>query len=140
MLMIYLWLSACAFVDAREQRVPNALTFPMLGLALLQLAVYQTTLSGAPAWQAALGLAAALVLTLPGFLLGRLGGGDVKLLSALGVASTPGLVIGSFVYGTAALLIWALLTRLRQRTLGEMAFAPSVLVGALVAAWWPLLP
>lgn len=156
--MIYFWLIACAVMDARERRVPNALTFPLMGLALVQLGVYQTTLSGAPAMQAAIGAGSALVLTLPGFILGRLGAGDVKLLVALGLASTPGLVVGSFVYGTGALLLWATFQWLRSAlptlssrhevaqpspahpALRERAFAPSLLIGALVTAWWPLLP
>lgn len=153
MLMIFLWLAACAWVDAREQRVPNALTLPLIGLALLQLAVYQLTLSGAPASAGFIAAGLALALTLPGFILGRLGGGDVKLLVALGLGSAPGVVLGSFVYGSVALALWAMARAVvvsapsptarpasEQASVpaAEMAFAPSLLIGALINSVWPL--
>jgi prepilin peptidase CpaA len=139
--MIYLWLAICAGIDAVEQRVPNALTLPFMCLALLQLAVYQLTLTGAPASLGLIAAGLALVLTLPGFMLGRLGGGDVKLLFALGLASTPGMVLGSFVYGSVVLLVSVVIAvGLLRRDKGEMAFAPSLLIGALINAWLPLQP
>ena len=141
MLMIILWLMACAYMDAREQRVPNALTLPMMALALLQLALHQSSLSNAPASAALIAAGLALVLTLPGFILARLGGGDVKLLLALGLASSPPVVLASFIYGSVALACWALVRRWRFGTnlaSPEMAFAPSLLFGVLLNMALPL--
>ncbi|MEO6698032.1 MAG: A24 family peptidase [Paraperlucidibaca sp.] len=127
MLVIWLWLVACAVVDAREQRVPNALTLSFMMLALLQLMIYQLTLAGAPASQGIIAAGLALLLTLPGFILGRMGGGDVKLLVALGFASSPSLVVGGFIYATVALVLWVMVTRRRE----EKAFAPFLLLGGV---------
>src|SRR5215470_8397126 len=76
---------ACA-TDLRTRRIPNVLTF---GAALAGL-MFQFATGGVGALgQAALGwLLGALVFLLP-FALGGLGGGDVKLLAALGAWLGP---------------------------------------------------
>jgi len=78
-------LMAC-LTDLRSRRIPNVLTF---GAALAGL-VFQFATGGVEALgQAALGwLLGALVFLLP-FALGGLGGGDVKLLAALGAWLGP---------------------------------------------------
>jgi prepilin peptidase CpaA len=72
---------AACVTDLQTRRIPNVLTF---GAALAGL-VYQFATGGVEALgQAALGwLLGAIVFSLP-FALGGLGGGDVKLLAALG--------------------------------------------------------
>ena len=42
-------------------------------------------------------MALALVLTVPGYALGRFGAGDVKLLAALGLASNIEYLLGSLI-------------------------------------------
>lgn len=77
---------AACVTDLRTRRIPNVLTF---GAALAGL-VFQFATGGVEALgQAALGwLLGALVFLLP-FALGGLGGGDVKLLAALGAWLGP---------------------------------------------------
>lgn len=76
-----------AWCDVRERRVPNAVT--MGGLLLgLALAGIMAGLAGLAA--AAVGAALGLLVGLPVFLLGGLGGGDVKLLAAVGAFLGPG--------------------------------------------------
>jgi len=77
---------AACVPDLRTRRIPNVLTF---GAALAGL-VFQFATGGVEALgQAALGwLLGALVFLLP-FALGGLGGGDVKLLAALGAWLGP---------------------------------------------------
>jgi prepilin peptidase CpaA len=76
---------ACVF-DLRTRRIPNVLTF---GAALLGLFVQ--TLSGGThgALSAAGGWLVGMILFLPFFALGGMGGGDVKLLAALGAWLGP---------------------------------------------------
>lgn len=135
MLMIWIWLTLCAWVDARAQRIPNALTLPMMVLALLSMTVHAQTLAGFSWSMGVYGAAVALALTLPGFILGRLGGGDVKLLVALGLASQPLLILNGFIYASVILACWA---GLRGQARAEHAFAPSILLGMACGITFPI--
>lgn len=78
-------LAACV-VDVRTRRIPNVLT---LGAALAGLLV-QIALHGSDgALAAASGWLVGALLFLPLFALGGMGGGDVKLLAALGAWLGP---------------------------------------------------
>ncbi len=77
---------AAGVIDLRSRRIPNWLTVPalLLGLGanvvLGGLAGLKTSL---------LGFGLALLIYLPLFLLRAMGGGDVKLMAALGAAAGP---------------------------------------------------
>jgi prepilin peptidase CpaA len=70
-----------AIYDVRTHRIPNALTFGSAALGVA-LQVYTSGLPGL--WFAASGWCVGLALLLPLFLLRGLGGGDIKLLGAVG--------------------------------------------------------
>ncbi len=147
-LLIPLWLLACAMSDWRSRRVPNAYTYGFLFAAAASLLLQGQTLSGTSLQNGLLGLAIAGLLTLPGFVLNRLGGGDVKLLAGLGLATSPLTVIVTFVVGTLVLVLAVLAQRLTRRApptetdastgaMGEpeeWPFVPGLLIGYLVAA------
>jgi len=100
---------AAAAIDLRTRHVPNLLT-------------------GA-------GCVIGLALMLPGYLFGATGGGDVKLLAALGTLLGPERVLfATFVMaiggGVIALAIAAYRRRLRQEM---FAYAPAIAIGAMVA-------
>ena len=69
-----------AYSDFRSRRIPNALTMSGLGAALVLRAVIgpQAIIEGL------VGVLLAFVLTLPLLMLGVMGGGDAKLLMAIG--------------------------------------------------------
>jgi len=73
-------LIAC-FTDLRTRRIPNLLTF---GAAIAALVVHGALNGVAGGMTAAAGWLTGLVIFLPFFALGGMGGGDVKLLAALG--------------------------------------------------------
>jgi prepilin peptidase CpaA len=91
-------LLACV-TDLRSRRVPNAVTFPAIvaGVATHTLA---TGASGAV--HAALGCLAGGALFFPFFAIGGLGGGDVKLMAALGAWIGPGAALWTALYGACA--------------------------------------
>lgn len=76
---------AAIWFDVREQRLPNALTVGALALALLLRVPDGLTGLGAGLAGAGIGFG----LALPFFLTGGLGGGDVKLLTAVGAFLGP---------------------------------------------------
>lgn len=94
----------------------------------------------------------ALLLTVPGYVLGRMGGGDVKLLAALGLASDPLHLLGTFIGAALASGLWWLLAPrllpaadqplarslqyLDPRQGQKYAFAPFVLVGMALTLIW----
>ena len=78
-------LIACV-TDLRTKRIPNVLTF---GAALAGLAAHTALEGSAGALTAAGGWFAGLVIFIPFFALGGMGGGDVKLLAALGAWLGP---------------------------------------------------
>src|ERR687891_679155 len=73
-------LAAAAWMDYRSRRIPNVLTMSGLAVALLLRAVVgpDAIIEGL------VGVLLALVLTLPLLMLGVMGGGDAKLLMAIG--------------------------------------------------------
>jgi prepilin peptidase CpaA len=138
--------------------VPNSLTFSVAALGLT-LAVMRV--SGLTVTQAFVGLVVGLLLMLPGHLIGATGGGDVKLLAAIGTLLGPKGVFLAFLYtaiagGVLAVIVAAQRHRLADtvertaalvRTAGanvaeiehvaannRFAYAPAIAIGAIVAA------
>ncbi len=99
---------AAIWFDVRERRIPNALT---LGALLVAVALRATLgLDGLMAGLA--GAAIGFALALPFFLVGGLGGGDVKLLAAMGAFLGPrqiwlALLIMALVGGLMAVVVIA---------------------------------
>ena len=80
-----LLLVVAAWTDYRSRRIPNAITISGLAAALLLRAVVgpEAIIEGL------VGALLAFVLTLPLLMLGVIGGGDVKLLIAIGAFMGP---------------------------------------------------
>jgi prepilin peptidase CpaA len=125
---------AAAVVDIRTRRVPNALTAAtaIAGVAAAATGVGVTSLTGC-----VVGGIVGFGLLMPGYIWGGTGGGDVKLLAALGTLLGPNRIIVAFVAtaisgGLIALALALLRRRFRNET---FAYAPAIAVGALVALW-----
>lgn len=91
--------SAGAASDARQRRIPNALT---VGGAALALVVGFSSDGRAGLVEAVEGLGAGLALLGVPFALRIVGGGDVKFLMALGAFLGPQRTLEAFIWATAA--------------------------------------
>lgn len=129
-----------AVADMRERRIPNAITYPMLILALGCSGLWPDRQFSATLLGLAVTLAIASALLL-GLALrmatstALLGVGDLKLMVLLGaVLGWPlvlwALVLGATFGGVAAMVALAA----RQRT---MPYGPHLVAGGLVALLWP---
>ena len=125
---------AAAAIDLRTRRVPNGLTAAtaIAGLAAAATGVGLTSLTGA-----VIGGIVGFGLLMPGYIWGGTGGGDVKLLAALGTLLGPNRIIVAFFAtaisgGLIALGIGAWRREFRNQT---FAYAPAIAIGTLVALW-----
>ncbi|MFJ3008677.1 MULTISPECIES: prepilin peptidase [Pseudomonas] len=149
---LLVWLAMCAAFDARQRRIPNLLTLGAGALALGYLLWTGNTWLGADAGQGGWAFLIALVLTLPGYFMGRMGAGDVKLMTALGLATDGLFILGAFIGAGLASLIWLLIAprlwlhmsqRVREHLRylepeksKKLPFAPFVLIGVLLSIHW----
>lgn len=119
---------ASAF-DLRSREIPNWIAAGLLVSSLIILALDRHPAGG---HQVLWGVVAAASGSIALFALGALGGGDVKLLIALGAA----LGIGAFVPFLIAMMIAGGLLALVARRRGEreIAYAPAMLLGLLALA------
>ncbi|WP_051961727.1 prepilin peptidase [Methylobacter sp. BBA5.1] len=97
------WATACGGYDLAVRRIPNILSLGAHAGALAMLAVSGQGWLGAPPSSCFAAWALALVLTVPGYAMRRLGAGDVKLLAAMGLAG--GMEAMLIAYATAGLLV-----------------------------------
>lgn len=121
--IIVFWLALAAYQDVRRRRVSNLLTLGGGALAALWLILEHRSLTGHSVSAALLAAALALLLTLPGYLLGKLGAADVKLLPALGLATGPQTLMNSF---ALACLITVLLMLGSRSLLRNTNLSPPV--------------
>jgi len=151
-LVLVIWLALCAVQDIRSRQISNCLTLGAALLALVYLLWSGTTWLGAPAAEGGGAFALALLFTLPGYALGRLGAGDVKLIAALGLATNHLYVLGTFIgagLASAAWLLlapklWPLMNQGLRNTLqyldparsARQPFVPFLLIGFCLAWFW----
>jgi prepilin peptidase CpaA len=148
--------TAAAAIDLNTRRVPNTLTGAVTLAGLLLAA---TGYGHVGVWSALAGCGVGLLMMMPGHLLGATGGGDVKLLAALGTLLGPAATVNAFFFtavagGVMAVAIAISRRRLRD-TLGStvrvaggsriraseigahntFAYAPAIAIGAAIAAF-----
>ncbi|MFI5371385.1 MAG: prepilin peptidase [Candidatus Eisenbacteria bacterium] len=111
-------VTLAARADVRTRRIPNHLTFPALLIALVSHAAF----GGRDGFlDAVTGMAIAGGVLLPGWLMGWMGAGDVKLVAAVGAwLGMPGAVfalLGSLVAGGLVSVVLAIRQGVLFRTI-----------------------
>jgi prepilin peptidase CpaA len=92
-------LTLAAAIDLRSRRIPNWLTFSLILAGFGQSFTWARTVAPADAM---LGFLAGFGLTFVLFAIGALGGGDVKLMAALGCWMGPAPTL--FIFAVAAII------------------------------------
>ena len=146
-----------AAIDLRTRRVPNVLT---MSVALVGLGLAAVGMGRVGIVASAVGCLIGLAMMLPGYLIGATGGGDVKLMAAIGTLLGPAATFRAFVAtAVAGGLIGAFIALRRGRltttlaetgafvmsagsNIGEIraqsdnrfAYAPAIAIGVIVAS------
>jgi len=125
-------VGAAVVWDLRTREIPDWIPLAILGWASLATAagLHQVTWTGG-VMGALLGLGLAGAV----FYLGGLGGGDVKLLAAIGAAVGPAALLSILAWTAAAGAVLALVALARGQR--RFAYGPAIAVGLLVEAVWP---
>lgn len=146
--LIMIWFMACTVQDLYQRQISNLLTLGAVSLALVYLIWTGHTLLGASAAEGGWALLIVMVLTLPGYALNKFGAGDVKLLSALALATDRLMVLGTLIgAGLWVAIAWMVAskilpllnqslkpsgTSLNSATSKKLPFAPFLLGGFIL--------
>ena len=117
---VALSLAVATVIDLRSQRIPNALTVPT---ALAGLAYHLLIQGPQGLWFSLAGLGLGLGLMLAPFLFRVMGGGDVKLMAAVGAWVGPQVVLVAFLLTSLAGGVYALAVLARRAEALRSVFA-----------------
>lgn len=126
--------AGAAAIDLRTRRVPNALSLAIAttGLVLAAAGGGRVAVAAAVA-----GCVIGVLLMLPGHIFGATGGGDVKLLGALGTLLGPAGTVRAFLAMALVGGVMAIAIAIQRHRAGQadnrFAYAPAIAVGACVA-------
>ena len=124
-------LAVASALDFRTRRIPNALTAAMAASGVALAAMH---ISGISVSASVLGMLVGALLMLPGHVLGATGGGDVKLMGAVGAFVGPALVVTAFLATAVAGGVLALVVAARRgRVNATLAHTSRLVTGGRAA-------
>ena len=121
-------LLLAAVIDLRERRIPNWLTFGVIAAGFARALLITGPTGLAPALS---GLAAAAAVPFILFVMGALGGGDVKLLAGIGVWMGAAQALAVFAATCVIGLVLILFQALSQRRVVALFRNSAVLAAGL---------
>ncbi len=125
-------VGVAAFCDLRTREIPDWIPLAIAGWAVLVtvIGLHAMTWIGM-----ATGMLLAAIIVVPLFYLGALGGGDTKLLLAVGAAVGPIALLSILAWMAVAGGGLALVAMLRRTR--EFAYGPAIAFGVLLESVWP---
>ncbi|MEX1667679.1 prepilin peptidase [Zhongshania guokunii] len=115
-------LLAIGYIDWLHRRIPNSYLLVLLGLGIYSnIVLASSTLTAV-----IINIIIALALTLPGYIKGVLGGGDVKLMLVLAPFYTPLQLLLVFSIGIGSLLFLMTFLHFAQRMSLTKAYCPAL--------------
>jgi Flp pilus assembly protein protease CpaA len=128
---IMMCLEAC-YYDLQTREIPDGVSLRILisGLLVTGLSWYSLSWS-----DALLGVAVALLVTFPFTWTDGIGGGDLKLIGALGAWLGPIPVLGMLFWTALSGMVLALVAHLRRKP--DFAYAPAIAAGIVLTACFP---
>lgn len=109
-------LILAAWIDGRELKVPNWITFPMILSGL----VYSTAVGGLGGFGAGLlGMAVGLLTLLPLYAVGGMGAGDVKLMAGIGAWLGWEITFAAFCVSTVVGAVMAVIMVLSKKKMAH---------------------
>jgi prepilin peptidase CpaA len=122
-----LFASVAAIFDLRKREIPNWIAASLVACAFLCTAAGWSDVT----WgRLALGALIGLAVTAPLYALGGFGGGDVKLVVALGVALGPAPLLAALFWVAVCGGALAVVALLRGRR--DLAYSPAIALGLLL--------
>jgi prepilin peptidase CpaA len=116
LILLSLALILATVYDLREQRIPNAVTLPVMAFSIIYF-IYLNGLDGF--LHCISGLSLGLVLLLPFYIMDGMGAGDVKLMGAVGSIMGPQGVFVAFLYSAIVGGVYALFILARSKALSQ---------------------
>lgn len=138
------WVCVMAVIDARQRRIPNTGLLLVLIPALLALVLQSRGILGTTPASSVAGAVILMAVTLPGYLLRRLGAGDVKFAVCLGLLlgfarGVEMLLVAFLLLGVLSLLITlrggSRTTRFAAAPALGAAFLLEMFGGPVLAVW-----
>lgn len=104
--ILLVWLAVCAVQDVQQKRISNWLTFGGIAFALIYLLLRAESLLGHTPVEAFIAAAFAILLSLPGYMLNKLGAADVKLLVFIGLSSNSQMLLMTIAVAGICFIAW----------------------------------
>ena len=105
-ILLFGLLVTAAGIDLATQKIPNKLTFPVITIALS----FHTATAGFEGFLFSLGgVVAGIALLIVPYLMGRMGGGDAKLMGAVGAIIGAKAVFLTFLFSAIAGGVYAII-------------------------------
>ncbi len=125
-------VGAAAVCDLRTREIPDWIPLAIAGWAVLATAIGLHTVT----WIGmAMGMLLAAIIVVPLFYFGAWGGGDAKLLLAIGAAVGPWALLSILAWMAVAGGALALVAIVRRTR--EFAYGPAIAFGVLLESVWP---
>ncbi|WP_320838059.1 A24 family peptidase [Zhongshania sp.] len=117
-------LVAIGYIDWQHRRIPNSYLLVLLGLGTYSMLIIE----GSSLTTVLINIVISLALTLPGYIRGLLGGGDVKLMLAITPLYAPLQLLLVFSIGIGSLLLLMAFIHIAQRMPLTKAYCPNMAV------------